>query len=125
MARGMCEAMGRGYAWLLCSAMLGSSAGVALAQEEPADSIRYVMPRVEVVGEKENLDKIPGSASVLDAKTLVSAHVFTANEALRKMPGVSVRDEEGFGLRPNVGIRGLNPTRTGFRTRSSRLPSAR
>ena len=28
------------------------------------------------------------------------------------MPGVFARDEEGFGLRPNIGIRGLNPTRS-------------
>jgi Fe(3+) dicitrate transport protein len=35
----------------------------------------------------------------------------TTNDALRKVAGVHVRDEEGFGLRPNIGIRGLNPTR--------------
>jgi Fe(3+) dicitrate transport protein len=31
---------------------------------------------------------------------------------LRAVPGVVTRDEEGLGLRPNVGIRGLNPTRS-------------
>ena len=36
----------------------------------------------------------------------------TTNEALRKVPGVVVRDEEGFGMRPNISIRGLNPTRS-------------
>jgi Fe(3+) dicitrate transport protein len=36
----------------------------------------------------------------------------TTNEALRKVPGVVVRDEEGFGIRPNISIRGLNPTRS-------------
>ncbi|MDO9206597.1 TonB-dependent receptor domain-containing protein, partial [Methylotenera sp.] len=34
------------------------------------------------------------------------------NEALRKAPGVVVRDEEGLGIRPNISIRGLNPTRS-------------
>ncbi len=38
--------------------------------------------------------------------------MFNFSEALRKVSGVNVRDEEGFGLRPNIGIRGTNPTRS-------------
>ncbi|MBX9963121.1 MAG: TonB-dependent receptor [Burkholderiales bacterium] len=69
-------------------------------------------PRVDIIGNKENLERIPGSGYVLDKETLESSRVFTTNEALRKVPGVNVRDEEGLGLRPNIGIRGLNPTRS-------------
>ena len=58
------------------------------------------------------LRRLPGVITVVDAATLTSSRVFTATEALRKVPGVNVRDEEGFGLRPNIGIRGLNPTRS-------------
>ena len=72
----------------------------------------YLMPRVDVVGRKGTLGTLPGSAEVLDARALESSRVFTTNEALRKLPGLTVRDEEGLGLRPNVGIRGLNPTRS-------------
>jgi Fe(3+) dicitrate transport protein len=53
-----------------------------------------------------------GSATILDQSVLVSSRALTVNEALRKVPGVTVRDEEGFGLRPNIGIRGSNPTRS-------------
>ena len=55
---------------------------------------------------------IPVSISTLDALTLESSRVFTTSEALRKVAGVNVRHEEGFWLRPNIGIRGLNPTRS-------------
>ena len=80
----------------------------ALAENEALLST----PRVDIIGNKENLERIPGSGYVLDKETLESSRVFTTNEALRKVPGVNVRDEEGLGLRPNIGIRGLNPTRS-------------
>ncbi len=72
---------------------------------------------VSVVGTRlgdspATLRRLPGVLTILDAATLSGSQVFTATEALRKVPGVNVRDEEGFGLRPNVGIRGLNPTRS-------------
>ncbi|NBU26371.1 MAG: hypothetical protein EBS39_12315, partial [Gammaproteobacteria bacterium] len=56
--------------------------------------------------------QLAGAATVLDAQDLRDARVLTVNEALRKVPGVYARDEEGLGLRPNIGIRGLNPTRS-------------
>ncbi len=93
-------------------------AGTIWAQEENADASKdtadadYVMPEVVVVGKAENLAAIPGSANVLNLRALETSRPFTANEAVRKLPGVNARDEEGFGLRPNIGIRGLNPTRT-------------
>lgn len=86
-----------------------------VAQDSTAVARRdtvYVMPRVDVIGRRGNLATIPGSAAVLDAYSLERARVLTANEALRKLPGLAVRDEEGFGLRPNIGIRGLNPNRS-------------
>ena len=55
---------------------------------------------------------IPGTVDILDRRDLESDRVFNTGEALRKVAGVNVRDEEGFGLRPNIGIRGLNPTRS-------------
>ncbi len=69
-------------------------------------------PMVEIIGTPEALERIPGSGAILDKQTLETSRVFTTNEALRKLPGINVRDEEGFGLRPNIGIRGLNPTRS-------------
>ena len=70
------------------------------------------MPTVEVIGGQEALQALPSSGFILDEQELYRSHVFTTNEALRKIPGIHVRDEEGFGIRPNIGIRGLNPTRS-------------
>ncbi|WP_275575213.1 TonB-dependent receptor family protein [Methylocucumis oryzae] len=71
------------------------------------------LPTVEVVGESNTKGQnMSGSVSVLDKERLFIDQVFTVNEALRKTPGVYVRDEEGFGIRPNIGIRGMNPFRS-------------
>lgn len=65
-----------------------------------------------LAGTADSLNEIPGSIERIDARTLENARVFNFSEALRKFSGVNVRDEEGFGLRPNIGIRGTNPTRS-------------
>lgn len=91
---------------------LAYPAGVALAQEVKKEGKPIKAPTVEVIGKPEALQGIPGSGEVIDKETLENSRVFTVSEALRKVPGINVRDEEGFGLRPNIGIRGLNPTRS-------------
>lgn len=60
----------------------------------------------------EMVERTPGAVDIIDKNTLESSRVISSSEALRKVPGLNVRDEEGFGLRPNIGIRGLNPTRS-------------
>jgi Fe(3+) dicitrate transport protein len=65
-----------------------------------------------LAGSAETLDRLPGSVDVLDRRQLEASRVTNVNEALHKATGVNVRDEEGFALRPNIGIRGLNPTRS-------------
>ena len=66
----------------------------------------------EIAGSHGRLRRLPGAVDIVDRETLASGRVMTTNEALRKVAGVHVRDEEGFGLRPNIGIRGVNPTRS-------------
>ena len=98
---------------LITAALAAAFVSPLQAQQTTASGAKQVvMPRVDVIGKSENLLNIPGSADIIDQQTLETSRVFTAAEALRKVPGVNVRDEEGFGLRPNIGIRGLNPTRS-------------
>ncbi len=65
-----------------------------------------------IIGDSESLERVPGTVDIVDSRTLQASRPFNFNEALRKVPGINVREEEGFGLRPNIGIRGLNPTRS-------------
>ncbi len=66
----------------------------------------------QIVGGSARARQVPGSLELLDQDTLESSRIFQVGEALRKVPGINVRDEEGFGLRPNIAMRGLNPTRS-------------
>lgn len=76
------------------------------------DSLALRLPAVEVIGVVDGLTRVPGSGVVLSRTALSGARPATLTEVLRKAPGLNVRDEEGLALRPNIGIRGLSPTRS-------------
>jgi len=96
---------------LALHALLVAQSGASFAQEAKTNQA-LEMPVLVVVGSSDALKTLPGTANLLTQEELFQSHVFNVNEALRKLPGVNVRDEEGFGMRPNIGIRGMNPTRS-------------
>ncbi len=66
----------------------------------------------ELASTQEEQRRISGSIEIIDARTLETTRPLNFNEALRKAPGVYTRDEEGLGLRPSIGLRGLDPNRS-------------
>ncbi|MCC5929557.1 MAG: TonB-dependent receptor [Cyclobacteriaceae bacterium] len=71
------------------------------------------MPEISVIAEKDRIfSKVPGSVNYFDEKELKEIRPISGNEVLRRSPGVHVVDEEGLGMRVNVGIRGLDPDRS-------------
>jgi Fe(3+) dicitrate transport protein len=81
-----------------------------------ADTIappKYRIPELTVIGDlRASLHRIPGSASIVTRTEIRDLVRFSGNEALRTVPGVHVVDEEGAGMRANIGIRGLDPGRS-------------
>jgi Fe(3+) dicitrate transport protein len=65
-----------------------------------------------LAGSNAALERTPGAIQVISKRELESARVFNFAEALRKVSGINIRNEEGFGLRPNISIRGSDPTRS-------------
>ena len=78
-----------------------------------SDSLSIAMPQVVVIGKRDGMiNKVPGSGAILNQKEIKLFSPVTINEVLRKVSGVNVVDEEGAGLRVNIGIRGLDPDRS-------------
>ena len=101
------------FCFLLIAAFTHLKAQDKKLQTVTADSIRMEMPQVVIIGKKDRLfTQVPGSVSIIDPKELKQTAALTSNEVLRKIPGLNVVDEEGAGLRLNIGIRGLDPDRS-------------
>jgi Fe(3+) dicitrate transport protein len=63
-------------------------------------------PDDEVVVLVDRIRRAPGSVHVIGQETLERYKYDDPHATLQLVPGVYVRQEDGFGLRPNIGIRG-------------------
>ncbi|MBX3021353.1 MAG: TonB-dependent receptor [Bdellovibrionales bacterium] len=91
--------------WLL---VLGLLAGAAQAQDERATELAPV----QVFGEGGELLNRPLAPKVVDRKKVEAFQYTDVNRALKQTTGVYSREEDGQGLRPNIGLRGTNPDRS-------------
>jgi len=77
------------------------------------EEIGVEMPQITVIASKDRVfSRVPGSVTYIDAKEIKTVNPLSGNEVLRRSPGVHVVDEEGVGMRANIGIRGLDPDRS-------------
>ena len=66
----------------------------------------------QIFGNKYVAKHRTGSAYFLSPKELQKFGFTDINKALRTVPGVSIYEEDGFGLRPNISLRGTSPERS-------------
>ncbi|EPA00578.1 TonB-dependent receptor [Indibacter alkaliphilus LW1] len=87
----------------------GQMSEVELVFEE----IGVEMPQIDVIANKDRVfSRVPGSVTFIDKREIQTVNPLSGNEVLRRSPGVHVVDEEGLGMRVNIGIRGLDPDRS-------------
>ena len=77
-----------------------------------ADDIETI-ESVTIIGSAEDLRKLPGSGQVIPNEDLLKAMDTDIQKILTAVPGVYMRTEEGYGLRPNISIRGTAIERSG------------
>jgi len=80
-------------------------AGGAQAEGDSSPSLEPI-DTITIIGRTTDVADVPGSAHVIDAEELALFNAADILRVLRKVPGVYLQEEEGFGLRPNIGIRG-------------------
>ncbi|MFN3514983.1 MAG: TonB-dependent receptor family protein [Phenylobacterium sp.] len=96
----------RSHLFATAAALAALGAAPAFAADDATPVSELVVLGVEGPGE------IPGAATLVTAEEFERSQPLSINDVLRRVPGLYVRSEEGLGLRPNVGFRGLNPSRS-------------
>jgi len=99
---------------LLQGVLITVALGVALpAIAADTDSVPKVLDKINVISDPENMQDLPGSAHVITTEDIRQQSYDDINRVLRKVPGVYVREEDGYGLFPNISLRGVDTTRNG------------
>jgi len=78
----------------------------AFSQEEEAQT--DYLSSFNVIGAKEDIPQLEGTGSVLDTTDLKPFMHTDVNELFRQVPGVYLHPEEGYGLFPNISLRGVD-----------------
>ena len=73
---------------------------------------RKDLEEIVIIGSEDEIVKVPGSGALLNEDDLERFDYVDLHQTLSSVPGVYVREEDGFGLRPNIGIRGATPDRS-------------
>jgi Fe(3+) dicitrate transport protein len=68
---------------------------------------------ITIVGERQLGEQVAGSAHYVSAEQIEQLGHNDIQRIIRQIPGVSVQIEDGYGLRPNISIRGVATERSG------------
>ena len=60
----------------------------------------------------DKLVRDSGSSTKISKVDLERQRPLSANEVFRRVPGMTIREEDGMGMRLNIGVRGFNPSRS-------------
>ncbi|MEX2367352.1 MAG: TonB-dependent receptor plug domain-containing protein, partial [Pseudohongiellaceae bacterium] len=88
--------------------VLGIAGGAANAQQQESSFFE----EITIIGAQENVDRITGSAHFIGPQQLEQFSYSDIQRISREIPGVSIQIEDGFGLRPNISIRGVTTERS-------------
>ncbi|MBF2754737.1 MAG: TonB-dependent receptor plug domain-containing protein [Gammaproteobacteria bacterium AqS3] len=106
----MCRLLRKSTPVLVCALFAADvRAAPPTGEDEPRPQSMEV---ISVIGTRSDALRMPGSAEVLDERALERFGRTDIHLILSQVPGVSVREEEGYGLRPNIGMRGSGSARS-------------
>ncbi|MFO7764202.1 MAG: TonB-dependent receptor [Wenzhouxiangellaceae bacterium] len=90
----------------------GDDATPAVAESEQSGDMPLALSPVAIIGSAAAARNIPGGATIITEQDLEQYEFTDIQRILRQVPGVSIQLEDGFGLRPNISIRGTPTDRS-------------
>ena len=83
----------------------------ATAMAKDAGGVERNFEQITVIGSQAAINDIPGSATFISDEELQKFEFTDISRVLASVPGVYVQEEDGYGLRPNIGMRGTGTGR--------------
>nr|WP_193988470.1 TonB-dependent receptor [Lelliottia steviae] len=93
----------------LSTAIALSLSANALAKDATKEEKSF--EQITVIGSAAAINDIPGSATFISEQELEKFEYTDISRVLSSVPGVYVQEEDGYGLRPNIGMRGTGTSR--------------
>ena len=85
---------------------------IAAAEDDSNSKIHGINEIIQIFGNKQALETATGSGFVLNEAALEQFEFDDIHRVLQSVPGVYIREEDGYGLRPNIGLRGATSERS-------------
>ena len=88
------------------------TSSVSLPSIGPGTAGIRIDETISIFGRRMDSTRVAGSAHSIPTEELERFQYDDVGRILSKVPGVYLRDEDGFGLRPNIGLRGASSDRS-------------
>lgn len=92
--------------------MVTVAQAVAQPESAPETTMETTLETIHVLGASRFDLSQPTAPVRIAPKKIESLQTTNVGEVLKSAPGVYIREEDGQGLRPNIGMRGTNPDRS-------------
>lgn len=99
---------------VLASALLMSMGATAADKAAGTKQVtkQANIEQITIFGSRNPINTVPGSAHVISAADIEQFKYTDIMRTLASIPGVYIQEEDGYGLRPNIGMRGTGQNRT-------------
>lgn len=87
------------------------AAAVAAALATGAHAANAELEEVTIIGSRDDARVLAGTGAVIGNEQMQIEAARDINQLLKTVPGIYIQEEDGYGLRPNIGIRGATSER--------------
>jgi len=98
---------------MLIAPRLGAIAQTATDSDGTSTSAEsaIVLPEIAIIGSEEAVATLPASGAYIDAESIGRYGTADIGRVMQSVPGVYSRGEDGYGLFPNISLRGVTTER--------------